>query len=370
MKIREITVLVALVATGAITTPAIAQNYVLEIDNQGGTAVPVDQRNPSFPGSGIRTGQEGWVRVNFVITPAGQAMDPIIVDSVGGPGFEASVRDAVAEWTFEPSDEMRANNTTDIRFEIRRGKDMATSNFMRRYRRIVTHLHHEEFEEARAAVDQAAKIGGWNLYESTMLWLMVGRVEGAEGNRDGKLESYRRALGVSNTNSLDNEDRRELLSKLFALEIEKKQYAAARRTLSALKRVPGSTSELEALADQVAKMKHMLAGDDPIAAQATLFNTCSSDEGEPLWAYVPARRTFSFAALNGNVERFEVRCERERLEGLVEAGKSWSLPEGARSCQVFVFGEDGASFDFVEHHEAQVPDATGEAAVARSDVLD
>jgi len=369
MKIHKINVLIALVATSAITPPAIAQNYELEIDNQGSTAVPVDQRNPSFPGSGIRSGQEGWVRVNFVITPAGQAIDPIIVDSVGGPGFEASVRDAVAEWTFEPSDEMRANNTTDIRFEIRRGRDMATSNFMRRYRRIVTHLHHEEVEEARAAVDQAAKIGGWNLYESTMLWLMVGRVEGAEGNRDGKLESYRRALGVSNTNSLDSEGRRELLPKLFVLEIEKKQYAAARRTLSALKRVRG-TSELEALADEIAEMEHMLAGDDPIAAQATLFNTCSSDEGAPLWSYVPARRTFSFAALNGNVERFEVRCERERLKGLVEAGKSWSLPEGASSCQVFVFGEDGASFDFVEHHEAQVPDATGEAAVARSDVLD
>ena len=49
-------------------------------------------------------------------------------------------------------------------------------------------------------------------------------------------------------------------------------------------------------------MEHMLAGDDPIAAQATLFNSCGSDEGEPLWTYVPARRTFSFAALNGNVE--------------------------------------------------------------------
>ena len=65
-----------------------------------------------------------------------------------------------------------------------------------------------------------------------------------------------------------------------------------------------------------------------------------------------------------------MRCERERLEGPIEAEKTWSLPESAGNCQVFVFGEDGASFEFVEHHEAQVPDATDEAAVARSDVLD
>ena len=85
---------------------------------------------------------------------------------------------------------------------------------------------------------------------------------------------------------------------------------------------------------------------------------------------MPARRTFSFAALNGNVERFEVRCERERLEGLIEADKTWSLPASAKNCQVFVFGEDGASFEFVEHLETESDDATGLTTVARSDVLD
>ena len=289
---------------------------------------------------------------------------------MAGLGVEESARSAVMEWTFEPNGELRANNSADLRFEIRRGRDMATSNFIRRYRRVLTHLHNEEFQEARTSVDQAAALGGWNLYESTMLWLMVGRVEGAEGNRDGQLESYRRALGVANSNSLDREDRRELLSKLFVLEVEKNQYAAAHSTLRALKRVSGSAQQLDELADKVAEMERMLASNDPIAAQATLMNPCNSDEGEPLWAYVPLRRSFSFAALSGNVERFEVRCERDRLEGLVEAGKSWSLPDGPGDCQLLVFGEDGASFEFVEHNKAEIPVATGSTAVANSDVLD
>jgi hypothetical protein len=74
--------------------------------------------------------------------------------------------------------------------------------------------------------------------------------------------------------------------------------------------------------------------------------------------------------LSGNVERFEVRCERDRLEGLVEAGKSWSLPDGTGDCQLLVFGEDGASFEFVEQHTAEIPVATGNTVVASNDVLD
>ena len=114
----------------------------------------------------------------------------------------------------------------------------------------------------------------------------------------------------------------------------------------------------------------MLASGDSIAAKAVVFNPCDSDAGEPLWTYVPERRTFSFAALSGNVERFEVRCERDRLQGLVEAGKTWSLLAGASKCRVFVFGEDGAKFQFVEHNKTESDDATGRTAVARSDVLD
>ena len=369
MKLQK-NVTIAVVLTGIVfASPAQAQNYDFKIFNTSVGAEPVDQKNPSYP-SGLRRGQEGWVSVNYIITPEGMVVDPVIVDSVGGRVFEESVRKAIVDWRFEPPGELLANNTTNIRFEIHNGRDMATSNFMRRYQGILQNLHYEENDKAQEAVVSTLERGGWNLYESTMLWLMVGRVEGALGNNAGKLEHYRRALGVSNRNSLDDDDLRDLLSKMFVLEMERSQYAAAQRTLNRLTLEPGSQQELAGIREQIAELQRQLASGAPISARATLFNPCNAEQGRPLWAYVPARRTFSFAALNGNVERFEVRCERERLEGRIEAEKTWSLPEGAGNCQVFVFGEDGATFEFVEHHEAQTPNATGEAVVARSDVLD
>ena len=73
------------------------------------------------------------------------------------------------------------------------------------------------------------------------------------------------------------------------------------------------------------------------------------DEGQPLWHYVPARRTFSFDNLNGEVERFEARCEDARISGPVVTGKTWTLDDSWGACRVFVFGDGGATFDFLEH---------------------
>ncbi|NIL93915.1 MAG: TonB family protein [Woeseiaceae bacterium] len=370
MRISNAPVLFATSLLLVATAPAYAQNYDLLVDNLPESLVSVDRQRPPYPDTGIRTGQEGWVRVNLIVTADGNVADPIIMDSVGGVEFEKSVRSVVSEWTFEPPGEQLANVVADIRFEIHQGRDLATSNFMRRYRRIVRMLHVEDNEEARAWVDQAAETGGWNLYESTMLWLMIGRVEGAEGNDVGKLEAYRRAQAVNTRGAIKGEDRRELLRKMFELEMGQSQYAAADKTLRKLKREPGNKKDIEELAELIARLEGALADDSPLAARATLFNPADSEESRSLWSYAPARRTFSFAALNGNVERFEVRCARDRLEGPVEPGTSWTFPDGAKDCHVFVFGDDGASFDFVEHIGTESGDATAKAAVAQSDGLD
>lgn len=356
-----------IVAAGA---PALAQNYVMDLENSDTDIVALDQPLPEFPGGNIRSGQEGWVRLAYMVSADGRALEPIIVDSSGGAGFELEAKRVVPAWRFEASGTEHPNNLVDLRFEIYRGRDAATSNFIRRYRRIVTHLHHEENDVARKQVDAAYELGGWNLYESVMLWLMIGRVEGVEGKTTQKLESYRRALGISNRQSLWGEDKSELLRKIFELELEHGQYAAASATLARLRQEPDNGEALELLTEKIAELERAMAADDDWIARGTLYNACDCDEGRPVWTYRPARRVFSFDNLDDGVDRYEARCAAGRVSAAIEPAETVSLPAEWGRCRVFVFGSDGASFDFREHAVKDSAVVVEEAGVARSDVLD
>jgi TonB family protein len=362
--------LIAAIAGIVISAPALAEKYDISIWNSGATAAPVAQAAPVYPSSQAKTGQEGWVRMHFVVTPEGLAADPIIIDSNGGIDFENEARKALAEWRFEPpaSGGEDAHNLVNIRSEVRGSRNSATKSFRRDHERVVLDLVHEKNEDARIKVDELFQSGGFNTYESTMLWLMIGRVDGVENNDAGKLESYRRALAVSTRSTLRVENKLGLLEKIFEFEDKFGQYSSALQTFRTLTTISGERELNPELAARAAEIQALVDGGTDLTARAVVYNPCNCEAGEPLWYYKPARRTFSFANLSGNVTRFEARCESHRVQALVETGKEWTLAPEWGSCRVFVFGDDGAAFDFVEHQT----DAGDEApsAVARDDVLD
>jgi TonB family protein len=369
---RTIMALLAAVLPALLIAPAHAKKFDVEIDTSRVSAAAIKQPAPEFPDGKMRGGQEGWVRIDFVIGADGRAVDPVVVDSAGGPLFEQAALDAVSGWQFEApgTGRERANNTIDMRFEISGDRDRATRNFLRRYRDIVSDLYYVKPENARDKVDMANDFGGWNLYESTMLALLNARVEGAEGDAAEELEYYRRALNVSGKAALGRKERLEILGRILDLEIDLRQYGDALETLQQLRATPGSDAILPELSGKIRALESAIESDAAVVTEGMIYNPCNCDTGTPLWTYSPVRRDFSFAEVSGNVERFEARCENHRLSARVEAGTRWSLPAEWGSCRVFVFGDDAATFEFVEHRENPGDDEVGGSAVASSDVLD
>jgi hypothetical protein len=173
---------------------------------------------------------------------------------------------------------------------------------------------------------------------------------------------------VSTRSTLRVENRRSLLGKIFELEDKFGQYAAALQTFRSLEAASGKRTLNEVLTARAAEIQGLVDSDADLVAQAAVYNPCDCDEGKPLWYYKPARRTFSFANLSGNVESFEARCENQRIQGAVEAGTKWTLAPEWGSCRVFVFGDDEATFEFVEHPAGAKDDAP--TAMAEDDVVD
>jgi len=364
------------VLAGAVLALAAAQahanKYDVQLDTSGVAAAAVEQAAPDFPDGGMRGGQEGWVRMSFIVDPDGNAVDPVVVDSLGGAAFEQAALDVVSSWRFAAPEAgaQSAGNTVEVRFEISKDRDRASRSFLRRFRDIVSDLYYEKPANAREKVDMANDFGGWNLYESTMLALLNARVEAAEGDHVEELEYYRRALAVSGPATLDRKERIEILSRIFELEVDSRQYGDALATLEQLRTEKGSDEALAELSDRIRQLDEAIEGDAAMVAGATIYNPCDCDTGTPLWVYAPVRRDFSFAEVNGNVERFEARCESPSLGAPVATGTRWSLPAEWGSCRIFVFGEDAATFDLIEYREDPGGADVGGSAVASSDVVD
>ena len=66
--------------------------------------VPLSVREPAYPRKARLAGIEGWVRMSYLVDPAGRPYDLRIEDAYPNRVFVASARDALARWQFAPGD--------------------------------------------------------------------------------------------------------------------------------------------------------------------------------------------------------------------------------------------------------------------------
>ena len=61
--------------------------------------------NPDYPPRALSRGLEGWVQVQFTITPTGMVKDPIVVNAEPKNIFDDGALKAIARWRYNPKAE-------------------------------------------------------------------------------------------------------------------------------------------------------------------------------------------------------------------------------------------------------------------------
>jgi protein TonB len=64
--------------------------------------IPLVRIEPEYPMRAAQRGIEGWVLVQFTISPAGTVKDATVIDSQPGETFDAAVLKAVSRWKYNP----------------------------------------------------------------------------------------------------------------------------------------------------------------------------------------------------------------------------------------------------------------------------
>jgi protein TonB len=85
--------------------------------------IPLVRIAPEYPPRALSRGQEGWVKVQFTITPTGTVKDPKVVDADPKSVFDDAALKSIARWRYNPRIEggvavERVGVQTIIRFQL------------------------------------------------------------------------------------------------------------------------------------------------------------------------------------------------------------------------------------------------------------
>jgi protein TonB len=85
--------------------------------------IPLVRIAPDYPPRALSRGLEGWVQVQFTITPTGTVKDPVVVNAEPKSIFDDAALKAIARWRYNPRVEggvavERVGVQTIIRFQL------------------------------------------------------------------------------------------------------------------------------------------------------------------------------------------------------------------------------------------------------------
>ncbi len=104
----------------------------LRIDDRGKKTVGVDRDvipivrvTPDYPARAQSRGLEGWVQIQFAVTPTGTVRDPVVVAAEPQGIFEDAALKAIARWRYNPRIDggvavERVGLQTVLRFELQK----------------------------------------------------------------------------------------------------------------------------------------------------------------------------------------------------------------------------------------------------------
>jgi TonB family protein len=320
-------------------------------------AKPIERDRGTYPLDAILEKNEGWVVVSYVISPAGEVIEPMIEDSSGVEILEEEALRTVSDWRYEPAKRNgvpveQSMMNVQLRYVI--GERGVGRDFKRAYDELVALMDGKDFEAARPLLEKLEFGGRTNLTEDAWFWwLNVAYLEGTKSTDDeAKITALARAMGYFRDDLLDRGLFVVASERLFALQVQKGDLAAARWVYERLRdsrtafRSSRYRPAMDAMTPVYEQIQQIIAGDGTLVMSAEITN-------HAYWVHALLRRSFSMAEIVGRVDVVDIRCLRgtKRYDSF-PADALWQVPESWGDCGVYIKGEPGTTFKFEEYSAA------------------
>ena len=333
-----------------LLTPVLTSNVMaLELSKHLSTItdpVPKLRINPKYPMDAARDRREGWARFSFIIEKDGSVSNVINTENSGSKDITLAAKKALMKWQYEPAMEngepiQQCVNSVQMDFRMNEnGATGATKRFKSLFSKAQAALTEKDFTQVDKYLTSLKKIKYMHMSENNYLQLLLAEYARVLGNDSEQLSHlYKVRFAFEDGNS---KQELSVLQQRIALEVKLNRFKPAFKTFERIKKNKLAEPYLEQYQALIKQIDDLIGSNENITVDA---NMRTND----YWQYPLVRNEFSLTNINGELSKMDIRCANKRHVYTIEENNTWKIPESWQQCNLFIYGENNASFNVIEH---------------------
>lgn len=303
-------------------------------------------KSPSYPYTNRIRGSEGWVNLNFMVSPQGEPYEITVTGSTGDSQFEDAAIKAMSKSRFAPAHyqgvAIDAGMNYKVAFRLNGGQPGARSKFVRKYKRVIEAIDGGDRTKADAIFAEITEGALLNLYEDAYLALAQYRYLRQWGNAATQLRVLRRAVAYEDSDTyLPGQLFTAALRHTFALEVESQDFSRALKTARTLRKRPIDETFAASLNAATERIEALRSSDQSYAVTGEIGPANS-------WYFELFRDAFYFSDVQGELAEVKLRCDRKYVFFRYQPEQQYTLAPNLGGCYIEVVGNPKTTFKLVQ----------------------
>lgn len=308
--------------------------------------VPKVRVNPKYPVNAARSNREGWAKFSFIIEKDGSVSNVIAIDNSGSKDITLAAKKAVMKWQYEPAMEngqpiQQCVNNVRLDFRMHKnGTTKVTRKFNSIYKKAKKALEEKNYTKVDEYLANLKKIKYLHMSENNFLQLLHAQYAKDIGDDALQLSHLYKVNFIENEKN--SKHALSILEQRFNLELKLNRLKQAYRTFKRIEKHPVAKPYLESYNTVIKRVDEFVNSDKDVVVSANIRN-------DSYWQHSLVRNEFTLTSIKGKLSKMDIRCANKRHVYSIENNNTWQLPESWKQCHIFVFGENNATFNLVEH---------------------
>jgi TonB family protein len=295
-----------------------------------------------YPSEQRHIGNEGWVQLNFMVSPKGEPYEITVVESTGIEAFEKAAVKMARNWKFEPAklggSPIDAGQNMKVVFAITNLENGADDGFVRAYKRLMKAIVADDREKADA---ELAKLRVHNLYEDAFKNLASFHYHVKWGTPEQQILDLRRAIAAEKApRYLQKTLFAGALENLMILEIRAQDFARALETWEKLRPVAPAKMQ-QKWEPAIDEIRGLRASDRAYSMSAHILSGTS-------WHGRLFKNRFEIQVASGEVSEIKLRCDKSYVFFRYEPKVVYTVESRHGSCDIEVVGAHDSKFSLVQ----------------------